>query len=268
MEELSFESVRKLQLGALKGFVGACEQHGLRYFLYGGTLLGAVRHAGFIPWDDDVDVAMPRPDYLRLIELQRGGRIGVDNLRLLCAEVDEDYPFPMAKWVDDRTVLIEEGRVGYWSGVGIDVFPIDSVPDLKLLSRVYFVWIRWLLMILYVKGSDRRTGRSRGREVVLRVGRLVLSGLNYRSVVKCIHRSVWCRYGSTQFVAILSSQYGLKGRVPLGFFEEFELVEFEGTFFRAPAQWDAWLRAIYGDYMKLPARSHQISHHSYVAYLR
>ena len=123
-------NIRELQLRileTLKAVDNVCREHNLRYYIWAGTMIGAVRHKGFIPWDDDLDIAMPRPDYDRLIE--HAAEWLPKPYEMVCAENDGVYPLPFAKIQDADTTLIERMHLKYLGGIYLDVFPIDGVPE-------------------------------------------------------------------------------------------------------------------------------------------
>ena len=125
MREIQFEEMKKIELNILIYFTEVCEENNLRYYLGGGTLLGAVRHKGFIPWDDDIDVMMPRPDFQKLLSLS----INNENYNIIKPGT-AGYYYNFAKLVDTRTILEEKGikRID-GLGVYIDIFPLDGMPE-------------------------------------------------------------------------------------------------------------------------------------------
>lgn len=128
--------IRPLQLRILKILLAVdkvCKEHGLRYYIMAGTMLGAVRHKGFIPWDDDLDIGMPRADYDLLMSHSKEWL--PKPYEAVCAENDPNYPLPFAKIQDADTTLIERMHLKYLGGIYLDVFPLDGVPQSNLKQR-------------------------------------------------------------------------------------------------------------------------------------
>ena len=138
--KLNKNEIKKIELEILKHFTNICDSYGLRYFLAGGTLLGAVRHKGFIPWDDDIDVFMPRPDYEIFIHLFE--KINTSRYLKLSHPWDnqnETYlHIPYLKIIDTRTIKYEKGCNKSHGGLDIDVFPIDGLPKNELICKCLF----------------------------------------------------------------------------------------------------------------------------------
>ena len=122
---LSLEEKKKASLDTLLFFHDYCEKNGLRYTLAYGTLIGAVRHKGFIPWDDDIDIQMPRPDYEKLLS----GFVDTDEFKVISCENDKIYMFPYAKVLNRKTARLDGDGNQDSIGLGIDLFPLDGVPD-------------------------------------------------------------------------------------------------------------------------------------------
>ena len=130
MKEIGIEELKRIQIGILKHLDAFCNENNLKYFMCGGTLLGAVRHKGFIPWDDDIDIMMKREDYDKLIELYP--KNDNSNFKLFSYELDKSFPYPFAKMDDFRTIFEEEINDSYKIGVNIDIFPIDYITEDEL----------------------------------------------------------------------------------------------------------------------------------------
>ncbi len=129
-----------------------CEEHKLRYYLVDGSLIGAVRDKGFIPWDDDMDIAMPREDYEKLITNSK--KWLPSQYEFVCYENDPKYPLHFGKIQDANTTLIERPHLYYLGGVYVDVFPIDGAPEGKLAQRLYDMKYKYLTKVLYFLFRD------------------------------------------------------------------------------------------------------------------
>jgi lipopolysaccharide cholinephosphotransferase len=129
------KELREIQMGILDDVHRFCEEQGLRYSLSSGTLIGAVRHQGYIPWDDDIDIYMLRSDYERFLKSYHDQN---GHYRVLNPKKEDHYYYTFAKVVDQRTKMVEKETEGYEIGVYIDVFPVDYVPDdMKERERIF-----------------------------------------------------------------------------------------------------------------------------------
>ena len=147
--------LRTLQLhllDILKSIDQVCKEHDLRYYLAAGTMLGAVRHGGFIPWDDDIDICMPRSDYDCL--MRHASEWMPQPYEILCAEYNSDYPSDFAKVVDSSTTLIERQHHRYVGGLYVDVFPLDTISASPVIQRIQTWQYSLLKKCLYLLCRD------------------------------------------------------------------------------------------------------------------
>ena len=139
-------------LDILSAIDETCRKHSLTYYIIAGTQLGAVRHKGFIPWDDDADICMPHRDYDLLIEHSKEWL--PERYEMVCAENDKDYPQPFAKIQDAQTTIIEHAHLRYLGGVYVDVFPVDGMPENKMAQRLHYLHYKHLCKLLYFTYRD------------------------------------------------------------------------------------------------------------------
>lgn len=252
--------IRPLQLKileTLKSLHELCEAHGLRYFITAGTMLGAVRHGGFIPWDDDLDIAMPRSDYDRLIS--HADEWLPKNLELICAERDPDYPFPFAKIQNASTTLIERKHISYLGGVYIDVFPLDGVPEGAVARWWHFAHYKYLQRIVYFVYRDPF---KHGRGLSSLIPRIAQKLYSRESIQRKLRKAM-TRYDFDTSPSVVDHDDGAKGVLPRSIVGEPRPVMFEGVEVNGYAHPNEYLSKKYGDYMTVPDVPHQRQHNFY-----
>ena len=165
----NIDLLHQIDLDIVKDVVSLCEKHGLKYYMLGGTMLGAIRHGGFIPWDDDIDLGMVREDYERFLELsyKLPGRLKVVNYRNT-----PSYQYYITRVLDTETKVIEEriGNENKYTNASIDIFPIDGTPNNKLLRKIYFfrvLYHRALMSLCYKDSIDRKRQRGTAEKALL-----------------------------------------------------------------------------------------------------
>lgn len=229
-------------------------QHRLRYFVTGGTLLGAVRHEGFIPWDDDIDVAMPRPDYERLTALMHGGT----DVRHTWSDyhTSSDYPFAYAKLGLAGTEYYEyrTEHLAMPHTIAIDIFPLDGVPLSGPMRLLHHIACR-LLQIRIASGSRRTWGRA----ALVRLLTVLPRSWALWSYERTVSAFPYERSGLVANVAGLSGY--TRNVVPQSWFEQVTHLTFEGLPVAAPAKWHQYLGQIYHDYMSLPPEALRHNRH-------
>lgn len=268
MSEAFLEELHPYNLAALKAFAGFCEEHNLTYFAIGGTLLGAVRHKGFIPWDDDVDVAMPREDYDKLVSLA-----GEFPKPFVLEEYryNKEFQSYFAKIRSEEIELLEtvtdeaDKRRGYL----MDVMPLDGTPDNAVLRKLYFVKMMFLRFLCGAANvhTGILTSRPKWEQRVLKVCRAlrlyrVLTVQKvYKSMDKAFHRQ---KVRKAKYIGTLVGAYKTREIVPAEYFglqEEPVYLDFEDMKIRAPKQYGPYLTHMYGEYKNLPPAEQRKAHY-------
>lgn len=256
------EDLQREEFKILLLFRDYCNRHGLKYYIEGGTLLGAVRHKGFIPWDDDIDTIMPRRDYDRLLEFAREEPLG-KNIAIITRDSGLDFHSPYAKICNTETILYENGRRED-SGLFIDVFPIDGASDSpRAIARQY----RFMDMIKVLENyawMDEDAVRRLPAHKKLRY--LICKGLGTDFWRRWLDR-IFMRYefGTTKYVSQIVWSTRLVYNLTEEYMRQVEL-EFEGELFTAPSCYGNRLTQMYDDYMELPPKEMREQKHSIIAY--
>ncbi len=256
-------------LEILKEFKRACCVLGLHYFLDSGTLLGAVRHQGFIPWDDDIDVGMLRKEYDYFLE--KAPEVLSDKYFLQTWYSDENYGLAFAKLRMKNTVYLEEGAkdTNAENGFYIDIFPYDefplSVKDRKCQGRRYDLLRRALLVKAGYTPWIMSSGPfRRGFKKVLYWPIIIFSAMHSRAKLISMYEEMCTMYNGENtgllFEQAGASNYG-KWVIPASCFSAFEELLFENEYFSVPKDYDVYLKAAYGDYMELPPENDRINRH-------
>lgn len=254
---MALYEIRPLQLRILeilRAVDKTCREHDLCYYIWAGTMIGAVRHKGFIPWDDDLDIAMPRPDYERLIAHQWEWL--PKPFEMVCAENDDAYPLPFAKIQDGSTTLIERMHLKYLGGIYLDVFPIDGVPDGWLARRWQFARYQYYKRVLYLLFRDPyKHGHGPSSWVPLLCRRLyTLDG------VQSAIRQILTKYPYEKSRWVADYDDGLRGTTPKEVLGKPQPYQFEDMTALGVEKYHLYLTKKYGDYMTIPDGEHQRQH--------
>lgn len=269
MKELNIEDVKRVQVEVLKQVDLFCRTNGIQYFLAYGTLLGAVRHKGYIPWDDDIDIIMKRKDYESFLsEFNKSNSI----MKAMHWSIDDAYPFEFAKIVDTTTSLVEDIDISYDNlGINIDCFVLDELPENK--SEVQKMWkkIKRVERIVAVKRMlpNSRRKRTKGKAILTSVLKLIAKPIPIKSCMERIDSIAQACNGTaeTSKVGNISQPYfGDNEILEKNWFSQSVEIEFEGCRFMAPSEMDKILTSWYGDYMQLPPIDKRVTHHRYKAY--
>ncbi len=264
MRELSVDELKTIQLEILGVTAKFCEEHGIKYWLNSGTLIGTIRHKGYIPWDDDIDIGMLRVDYDKFMAAFNGYS---ERYKAVCFENDNSYPFAFAKIMDTHTVLYEPDEKGRKMCVNIDLFFYDNCPEDKEAEDDMFRK-RNIFYICNVARQARIFQRPKGN--LLR--RLCVYAL--RTAVRVFPRSYFVRkiiensrrYQNAETKRIGDFVGTRRMTCDKRVFDSFIDAEFEGRTYKIPAKYDEYLRELYGDYTQLPPPEERVSTHIFKAY--
>ena len=247
--------IKEIQAEALKilvDFAAFCDEKQLKYYLAGGTLLGAVRHQGFIPWDDDIDVLMPRPDYETFISLTQGKLY--DKYDVYHDDTFLSNKCPFMKVVNPEFIVYEKvykKEKALW----IDVFPVDGMPDTVKEQKRH---MRKIGRYDYLLWQSKSVEQITGNEFKMFIKKvcffpLILIGSS-RFVNKITKIAKKYNYQDCQIVGSAAGRYGAKECIPKDVFEPRIRMPFEQQEFYVSAGYDTYLTNLYGDYMKIPKK--------------
>ena len=242
-------------IGNLEAIDAVCREHGLRYYLWAGTMLGAVRHKGFIPWDDDMDICMPRPDYEQLISHWREWL--PQPYEVIAPETDPTYPYPFAKIEDASTTVLERPDFKFLEGVYIDVFPIDGAPTDEQKRKSHFKRYKFWRHLLFLRGRDPFKHGKGPRSWFPWLLHKVYSLEDLQNKVK----SYMTKYPYDASDYVCDYDDGLKGVIEKRILGTPQVYPFEDKQFMGVEHYDEYLSNKYGDYMQLPPKEKQIQHH-------
>ena len=262
---MSLQELKDIELDIFKMFDAFCKENNITYYLSHGTLLGAIRYKKFIPWDDDVDLLIPRADYDRMISLFKDS----ERYHLFAFEKNNNYLYPIAKLCDMTTVKIEDGyNNGVKLGVDIDLFPLDAWDNDLEKAKKEVKRIKRLMLCLGLTKVKKVTDTSAVKRFAKSLLMIVCKILGGPYFIRKIQK-VSCPKGQTGDVYLGAKTwcvYGEKGIIPAEVFANTVDVEFEGQMFPAPVGYDVYLTCLYGDYMPEPPKEKQKTHHTFKAY--
>lgn len=259
MKEINIDELRCLQLDILTYVDCFCAENKITYTIGYGTLLGAVRHKGYIPWDDDIDICMLREEYNKFIRLFPDNYKG--RYSLLSIEKNPDWHIPFAKIYDSRTSATNIATKIREHGVSIDIFPIDDVPDNENEWQKFHKMILLLLRMKTIKGL--KLGHIKGflKKIHYLFFKVLLLPVPYKYLVLRIHKFAQTnnnkgRNRVFQCCAKSNEKKPLKKEI----FHNIIDFSFEGRIFKGIADYNSFLSNAYGEYMKLPPIEKRYSH--------
>lgn len=249
-------------LDMLAWFDNYCHENNITYYVAGGTLLGAVRHSGFIPWDDDIDIIIPRNDYEKLIRTfdSRGSKYELESPY----SGTKDFLFSYSKLYDSSTTLTENTKLQCTRGVYIDLFPLDGIGN-EDWEKSYAKFDR-LNMLLMTRTCSIRKGRGFFKNLSVILMRIVPNFMldNKKLAIKVDKTASKVSYESSIYVGNLMGSYRIREVMKKDIIGEPTRYKFENIYVNGPEKHDEYLTHIYGDWRQLPPEDKRHGTHSYV----
>ena len=263
MKQLTIEDAKQIELEILDYIDTLCKKHNINYIINYGTLIGAVRHQGFIPWDDDIDLSMPREDYQRFINIFQKEK---SKYKLLSLETDKNYFNNFIKITDSTTKIIDTRNTKtYESGVFIDIFPMDRFDDPKVIDTCYK--LESFKLLSFSKHKNIVYGDSKLKDLIRTFFWFIFRPISPRYFASQIEKQIQkYRVKDGKYIAFIPSKFKEKEVFAKEVFEDLIEVPFEYLMLSAPKQYDTILKQYYGDYMTLPPKEKQFYSHEFEAY--
>ena len=259
MQEVSPEECKKLQLNILLSVAKFCDEHKIKYSLAYGTLIGAIRHKGFIPWDDDIDIIMMREDYEKFVATYKD-----EKYVLIHGENLANHLHVVISDLSTRLIFhySPSDSFFYKGGLWVDIFPIDKVPENNKAFRIM------VKILFFLKNLHRLSQFTPRKEMYMKAAHYIISP--FEGLLNKCMLGMMCilKKSKSQTVADLALCYLPYPSFPLRLMDEYIDVDFEGHKFKSIKGYDEFLKGIYGDYMKLPPIEEQVARHGYTAYYR
>jgi len=261
MKEINSKELREVQMNILQNVHDFCMKHDIHYSLAYGTLLGAVRHGGYIPWDDDIDIAMLRPEYEKFMQEYKD-----DTYRFCECRFDKDIHIGFGKVEDTRTLVIEGGNTKNL-GVSIDVFPIDDLCDTYEASVKYFKSFKWNWLIRKAKYRESSIIKTWWKKIAVSCLKVLFLPFSvHQLTLNNIERAKRNSHKNSKFVGLICDVNVTLGEImERSIWSDYQSVVFENRQFMAVKDADGYLKHEYGDYMKLPPKEQQVPKHDFEA---
>lgn len=260
------ELIHQVDLEIVKEVLSVCEKYRLKYYMLGGTMLGAIRHEGFIPWDDDIDLGMFRDDYEMFLKV--APKELPNNLKVVNYRTNPEYQYYITRILDSDT-KVEELRIGNknkYTNASIDIFPIDGTPNNSLLRKIYFFRVlfhRALMSLCYKDSIDRKRPRGMGEKILLGIlekipiEKMTTPNKQKEKIDILLRKN---KVSKSQYIGNIMGAYRTREIVPKEFYGKGKMYKFEDIELMGMEQADNYLRYTFGDYMELPPENMRKTH--------
>ena len=254
MKELTISEIHEVLLNMAKEFDNVCQKHEIPYYMLGGTMLGAIRHKGFIPWDDDMDFGVPREYYKKLYDILNKE---LPKQYKCCSFENSSYVFYPYYKIEDRTTRLDSAQLGGSIedkiGVNIDIFPLDACQKgedaIKSVIRLNDIYGR-----IYTQSASK----SIKKNLIKKIIRLIIP-ISQKKMYSIIENKIK-RIPSGGYWANLFGHWEEKEIVPKGWYGERKYYTFESIKLCGIENYESYLTQLYGDYMKFPPEKNRIPH--------
>lgn len=266
MKKIELDELKKIQIDILNSIDDFCTKNNINYWIDCGTLLGAIRHKGYIPWDDDIDIGMLREDYEKFAKSFNSSN---ERYKFHCYELDNNWFYTYGKVTDEQTLLYEpDKKSGIESAIFVDVFVYDNAPEnekeLQKMFRKRDIYRKLSNLQIYKNFYVKKKTKYNFIRYPLH---LLMQLFPKRYFIKK-GIEVSKKYSDITTIKVGNFTSSSKMTCDKKVFDSFIDVEFEGRKYKAPVGYDQWLRSFYGDYMKLPPEEKRVSHHRFEAYYK
>jgi len=262
MVEIGLDEKKKIMLDIMDVIDAFCHKNGIKYFLLGGSLIGAVRHKGYIPWDDDVDIGLLREDYEKFIDLF--SKESINDLKLISIRNNDSFYLAQAKVYDARTILKENIPGATEIGAYVDVFPLDYCSDDYKEACHFGNSVGLYRNLLDFKNMSFSRHRSFAKNCILLAGKVLSAFSSRRRLIRKVEQKSMKYFNKrpTKYVGELTLMpYGNREIYETSWFDKIISVSFEDRKYDIPENYHDILTKCYGDYMKLPPIEKQVAHH-------
>ena len=259
MREVSFEESKDIMIKILKSIDNCCREHNIKYSVCWGTMIGAIRHQGFIPWDDDIDIMMPREDYNRFLAVYGDSEFGICTPKMT-----KNYRQIITKIHERKTCVYFGHAPKSLFGVWVSIFPYDNAPDKHI--KMWEIKRNFWMDLYHIKISNIKTDKFLPRRMAKIVLKAILpsSFRIYNQVESCL--TAYNRQHTQRVCIWYGATYKWFRYFPKELFDECIDVDFETIKTKIIKGYDKFMRQTYGDYMQFPPESERVPKHNYKAY--